>query len=81
MAWIEQIPFEKAAGLLKEEFDRALERAGRIWRIVHVMSINPEAMQASMNMYEVLMHGSSPLSRRQREMIATVVSAELACVY
>ena len=81
MAWIEEIAHQDAWGLLKAELDTAAERAGRIWNIVQVMSINPEVLSASMGMYGALMHGESPLSRQQREMIATVVSAELACVY
>lgn len=81
MPWIEQVPIEEATGILKEEFDAALERAGRVWHIVHIMSLNPEVMRASMSMYKALLHGDSPLSRMQREMIATVVSAELACPY
>lgn len=81
MAWIEETAHEEASGLLKEELDTAVERAGRIWNIVQVMSINPEVLSASMGMYGALMHGDSPLSRQQREMLATVVSSELACVY
>ncbi|MEM7375793.1 MAG: peroxidase [Bacteroidota bacterium] len=81
MPWIEQVPTEEATGLLKEEFDAANERAGRVWNIVHIMSLNPEVMKASMGMYSTLMHGESPLSRRQRELLATVVSSELACTY
>lgn len=81
MPWIEQIPVEEATGKLKQEFDTALERAGRVWNIVHVMSVNPDVMTASMGMYGALMHGESPLSRQQREMLATVVSSELECVY
>jgi hypothetical protein len=48
---------------------------------VHILSLNPEVMQASMGLYKALMHQESPLSRMQREMLATVVSAELACPY
>lgn len=81
MAWIEQVPLQEATGKLKEEFDAALGRAGRVWNIVHIMSVNPEVMSASMGMYGALMHGDSPLSRQQREMLATVVSSELECVY
>jgi alkylhydroperoxidase family enzyme len=81
MPWIKQIPVEEATGLLKEEFDAAIARAGRVWHIVHIMSLNPEAMRASMQLYSALLHGPSPLSRLQREMLATVVSAELACPY
>ena len=81
MAWIEQVPVEEATGLLKEQFDAAMGRAGRVWNIIQVMSQNPVAMSASMSLYGALMHGESPLSRQQREMIATVVSSQLACVY
>ena len=45
MPFIEQIPIEKATGLLKRLFDDSLKRAGRVWNIVHVMSINPPAMR------------------------------------
>jgi alkylhydroperoxidase family enzyme len=79
--WIEQVPTEEATGVLKEEFDAALERAGRVWHIVHVMSVNPEALRDSMAFYQTIMKGDSPLSRVRREMLATVVSAELECHY
>ena len=81
MAWIKQVAINEATGLLKQQFDEAINRSGRVWNIVHVMSLNPEAMTASMGLYKSLMFGPSPLSRQQREMIATVVSAELSCVY
>ncbi len=81
MPWIEQIPFEKARGLLKKEFEAALERAGRIWHIVHVMSIHPRALRDSMRLYSTIMHKESPLSRWQREMLATVVSCANNCHY
>ena len=81
MAWIEQVPVDQATGELKGEFDAAMDRAGRVWNIVHIMSLNPKAMTASMGLYGALMHGESPLTRQQREMLATVVSSELECVY
>jgi alkylhydroperoxidase family enzyme len=81
MPWIEQIPFEEADGLLKEQLDAAMERAGRVWHILHVMSLNPEAMRDTIDFYRTVMMGESPLSRAQREMLATVVSAELECHY
>jgi alkylhydroperoxidase family enzyme len=81
MPWIEQVPMDEATGLLKEEFDRAMERAGRVWNIVHVMSVNPEAMRDSIRFYMTVMMGASPLTRVQRELLATVTSAELECHY
>lgn len=81
MPWIHQIPVEKARGLLKAEFDKATRRAGRVWNIVHIMSLNPKVMKASMEQYVAIMFGPSPLSRLRRELLATIVSAELNCHY
>jgi alkylhydroperoxidase family enzyme len=81
MPWIQQIPLEEATGVLKEEFDAAIQRAGRVWNIVHIMSLNPLAMRGSMSLYGALLHAESPLTRHQREMLATVVSSELRCPY
>jgi alkylhydroperoxidase family enzyme len=81
MPWIRQISIAEATGLLKQQFDAALQRAGRVWHIVHIMSLNPPALRDSIKFYSTLMMGESPLSRVQREMLATVVSAELRCVY
>ncbi|GAB4269747.1 MAG: hypothetical protein Kow0080_13670 [Candidatus Promineifilaceae bacterium] len=81
MAWIKTIPFSEARGVLKKEFEAALKRAGRIWHIVQVMSLNPRVLKSSMEFYSAVMMGSSPLSRCQREMLAVVVSAANHCVY
>ena len=81
MPYIRQLSDEEATGAVKREFDAAYKRAGRVWNIVRAMSLNGEAMRASMRFYSAIMHDGSPLSRAQREMLATVVSAELGCVY
>jgi alkylhydroperoxidase family enzyme len=81
MAWIKQVPVGEAAGLLKQQFDEALKRAGRLYNIVHVMSVSPRVLKDSIGLYLALMHGDSALTRVQRELIATVVSAELGCHY
>jgi alkylhydroperoxidase family enzyme len=81
MPWIKQIPIDEATGLLKSQFDSALKRAGRVWHIVHIMSINPRMMRDSIVFYVTAMMGESPLSRVQREMLAVVVSSENHCFY
>jgi alkylhydroperoxidase family enzyme len=81
MPHIEQIPVEKATGLLKKLFGDAVARAGRVWHIVHIMSQNPRAMDTSMQLYGTLMFGSSPLTRWQREMLAVVTSKANDCFY
>ncbi len=81
MPWIRQIPLESATGQLKEEFDKAIRRAGRVWHIVQVMSLNPPVLKTSIEFYLAIMYGPSPLTRVQRELLAIVVSAELDCHY
>ena len=81
MPWIRQVPVEDGTGLLKAEFDKAIRRAGRVWHIVHIMSLNPRVLKASMEQYLAIMYAPSPLSRVQRELLGTVVSAELTCHY
>jgi len=81
MPWIQEVPPEDASGLLRQQLDEAQERAGRVWNIVQVMSLNPEALRDSIGFYLTIMKGDSPLSRAQREMLATVVSVELECHY
>ena len=81
MAWIEVITTDTATGDLKKQYDASIKRAGRVWNIVSIMGHNPAVMRASMPFYGAIMHGDSKLSRAQREMLATVVSAENHCVY
>ena len=81
MPWIKQVPIDEATGFLKKQFDQAIERAGRVWHIVHIMSQNPRVLDSSMKLYGAAMMGASPLTRVQREMLATVVSAENGCHY
>ena len=81
MAWITEIPPEEATGLLRRELEASVKRSGRVWNIVQVMSLNAPVLKATMDQYIAIMFGPSPLSRLQRELIATVVSAELDCFY
>lgn len=81
MPWIEQVADEAASGRLERLYDEAVDRAGRVWNIVRIMSIWPAVLEASMRLYTTLMKGPSPLPRARRELLATVVSAELGCRY
>jgi alkylhydroperoxidase family enzyme len=81
MAHLRLIDPEDAEGLLAEEYEAAVERAGKVFNIVRSMSLNPEVLRASMRMYRAIMFGPSPLSRQERELLATVVSAENECFY
>ena len=81
MPYIHQVPVSEAKGFLKKLFDDALERAGRVWNIVHIMSQNPRALDASIGFYGAIMFGPSPLTRWQREMLAVVTSKANDCFY
>lgn len=81
MAWIKTFSLDEATGVLRELYDAAVARAGRVFQILRVQSLNPHALAASTELYKTLMHGPSPLSRRQREMLAVVVSRANDCFY
>jgi alkylhydroperoxidase family enzyme len=80
--WIRWLFDEEATGLLKKEYEAAVKRAGKIWNIVRIMSLNPKALQASMRLYGAVVHQSTKmLGRSEREMIAVVVSQTNGCHY
>ena len=81
MAHLDLIDPDDAEGLLKEEYDAALERAGKVFNIVRSMSLSPPTLRASMELYKAIMFGPSDLSRQDRELLATVVSATNECYY
>ena len=72
---------EEAEGLLAEEYAAAVERAGKVYNIVRSMSPNPAVLRQSMGLYRAIMFGPSPLTRQERELLATVVSATNECYY
>jgi len=81
MAWIRVIDEAEAQGRLKECYEEIKKARGKVANIMKVHSLNPDAMLAHLNLYKVLMFGASGLSRRQRELLATVVSALNGCAY
>lgn len=82
MAWIQLVRPEEAEGLLKRLYDAAVKRAGKIFQVVQIQSPRPKVLRASTQLYREIMFGAeSPLSRAQREMIATVVSRANHCHY
>lgn len=82
MAWIQTVDESDATGIVKEEYNASVERAGELFNIVKLFSVRPNSMRAFIELYKVVMHDpNSPLSRAQREMIATVVSKVNNCHY
>ena len=81
MPHLELIDPDDASGLLAEEYAAAVDRAGKIFNIVRSMSLSPESLRASMGLYKAIMFGPSRLTRQERELLATVVSATNECYY
>jgi uncharacterized peroxidase-related enzyme len=81
MPWIKTVSPASATGSVRKQYAAAVARSGKVYQVVQVMSVNPGAMHASMDLYLALMKGPSGLTRRQRELIATTVSALNSCVY
>lgn len=81
MAHLDLIDPDDATGQLRDEYDAAVARAGRVYNIVRSMSLRPGVLQRSMEMYKAIMFGPSALSRADRELLATVVSATNDCYY
>jgi alkylhydroperoxidase family enzyme len=52
-----------------------------VFNIVRSMSLSPPTLRASMELYKAIMFGLSDLSRQDRELLATVVSATNECYY
>ena len=59
----------------------AIRRAGKVFNIVSLSSLNPDVNRLFMELYLKLMHGDSSLSRREREMLAVCVSQVNSCHY
>jgi uncharacterized peroxidase-related enzyme len=71
----------EATGALKAEYEAAIGRAGKVFNIVKAMSLSPETLRASLDLYRAVMFGDSELSRAERELLAVVVSRTNDCYY
>jgi alkylhydroperoxidase family enzyme len=81
MAHLRLIDVDEATGPLKEEYDAAVGRAGKVFNIVKAMSLRPGVLKRSIELYTGVMFGPSGLSRQERELLAVVVSRQNDCHY
>jgi alkylhydroperoxidase family enzyme len=82
MAWIRIIDEDEAEGSLERQYRAARKRAGKVFQILKVHSLDPPTLRASMALYMATTTSDSvPLSRVHREMIAVVVSRANECFY
>ena len=93
MAWIKTIPLDKAEGKLLELLQKQRELypqeyaestanvTGTEESIVQSHTLIPDAMFHAFSTFGALMSPDLPLTRRQHEMIATMVSLTNDCFY
>jgi len=82
MAWIDMVDENEAEGKLKVLYDKITGRgSSKVAHILKVHSLNPEVLEDHLNLYKTIMFSGSNISRQQREMVATVVSAINDCHY
>jgi uncharacterized peroxidase-related enzyme len=81
MSWIDVVLEADAEGKLAAIYETISGARGKVSNIMRVHSLKPKAMQAHMKLYLSVMFGRSGLSREERELIATAVSAANDCPY
>jgi alkylhydroperoxidase family enzyme len=81
MAWVRTIAPEAATGKLGEVFQRVRERAGVVPNIAKLQSLRPNTMEHGFNLYCQVMDDQTGIGKRERVLIATVVSKVNGCLY
>jgi uncharacterized peroxidase-related enzyme len=81
MAWVQTVPEDAAASDLREVYDRVRARAGCVPNIAKLQSLRPKTMAHGFDLYCQVMDDPTGISRRERVLIATVVSQANGCLY
>src|SRR5437870_1810753 len=81
MAWVRTIAEEDASGQLQEVYGHVRQRAGAVPYIAKVQSLRPATMKFRFCLYCQLMVDPTGISKRERVLIATVVSKANGCFY
>ncbi len=81
MTFIKTVDDADAEGLVKRGYDATREIHGYVYETTRMLSLWPEALAVEARRYQTLMLDESALTRAQKEMIATAVSAKNSCEY
>ena len=81
MAYIKVPGPDEAGRFLRSRYEALSKEGKKPAGIVAVQGQNDQILKTSMMLYRDSMFGESPLSRAQREMLATVVSRANDCHY
>lgn len=81
MSWIKTVTYTEASAELKKIYDETKAKFGKIINLVKIQSLRPDTMAIGRNLYRHLMTIPDGLNRRQRVLIATIVSSINGCHY
>jgi uncharacterized peroxidase-related enzyme len=81
MSWIRTVPEDEAEGELAELYARVGNPDGTVDNVLKVHSLHPASLRAHFELYKSALHGRSPLSRAERELVAVAVSRLNGCAY
>lgn len=81
MPYIRVIDEDEAEGELFKVYDDIQRTRGRVANVLRIQSLRPRGLKTHLDLYMDTVFGKGPLTRRQRETIAVVVSAANGCAY
>ena len=81
MAYIQTVSESEAQGDLAELYKRVGNPDGTVDNVMKVHGLNPGSLRTHFEMYTAAMHNPSPLTRAEREIVATDVSRLNGCAY
>jgi alkylhydroperoxidase family enzyme len=81
LPYIRTIVTDEATGELKEDYDAAVARAGRVFKIIEAMSLRPRVLRAFVALALEILTGPASLSAEDRRRLAYVVSDTNGCRY
>ena len=81
MAWVPMVGEQAASGKLREIYQRVRERAGVVPNIAKVQSLRPKTMERGFDLYCQIMDDPTGIGKRERVLIATIVSKVNGCFY
>lgn len=81
MSWVPMISEEQATGKLREVYELARRRAGKVPNIARLQGLRPDTTERGFSLYCQVMDDPTGISKRERMLIATVVSKVNGCLY
>jgi uncharacterized peroxidase-related enzyme len=81
MPWIKVIDEDEADGLLREIYDEAKGKRGKVANVLKIHSLLPDTLEKHLSLYLSIMFRRGSLKRWVREMIAVYVSKLNNCEY